>query len=132
MSALVYALKMFGKDNDFLIVSLGTGTNYGAEPGKLSFKNHDIKSGGKIDWAHEIVPIMMYAANDVVDYQISEIFVSNGNSREYYRFQVLLDAKHTGMDDTSADNTKALVSYATEFIQKHQEEFKFIADKLLH
>jgi len=130
MSACVHALKLFGRDNDFLVVSIGTGTNYGAPPGKLSFQEKEIKSGGKINWAAEIVPMMMYAENDVVDYQMAEIFSSDKGEKKYYRIQAVLDSTHTAPDDTSPDNIKALEKYAQELIKTHQQELIEIASIL--
>lgn len=127
MSACVHALKLFGRDNDFLVVSIGTGTNYGAPPGKLSFQEKEITSGGKLDWASEIVSMMMYAENDVVDYQMAEIFINDKGERNYYRFQATLDSDHTALDDTSPENIKALENYALELIKANQDELTKIA-----
>jgi patatin-like phospholipase/acyl hydrolase len=122
MSACVYALKLFGRDNDFLVVSIGTGTNYGAPSGKLSYQEKTIKGGGKIDWASDIVSMMMNAANEVVDYQMAEIFISDDGKKNYYRFQVLLDPKHTALDNTSPENIGALEQYALALIKENQQE----------
>lgn len=130
MSACVHALKLFGKDNDFLVVSIGTGTNIGVAPGKLSFQAKEIKSGGKLDWASDIVSVMMNATNDVVDYQMAEIFISDDGRKNYYRFQPLLDAQHTALDNTSPENIQALEKYARDLIKEKQLEFMKLATLL--
>jgi patatin-like phospholipase/acyl hydrolase len=127
ISACVHALKLFGRDNDFLVVSIGTGTNNPVAPGKLSFEGRDINSGGKLEWAPDIVSVMMNATNEVVDYQMEEIFKGNDGIKKYYRFQVLLDAKHTAFDNASPRNIKALEHYAKELIHKKQADLKEIA-----
>lgn len=130
MSACVHALKLFGRDSDFLVVSIGTGTNNSVPPGKLSFQGKDIKSGGKLDWASDIVSVMMNAANEVVDYQMAEVFINDNREKKYYRFQVLLDSQHTSPDDASPENIQALEKYAQDIIQKNQLELTMIASLL--
>lgn len=127
MSACVHALKLFGRDNDFLVVSIGTGTNRGVSPGKLSYREKEIKRGGKLDWASEIVSVMMNATNDVVDYQMAELFIGNDGKKDYYRFQALLDSNHTALDDASQENVQALERYAYDIIQENQEELEKVA-----
>lgn len=127
LSACVHAVKLFGRDNDFLIVSLGTGTNYGAPQGKLSYGEKEIGSGGKIEWAEPIVPMMMYAANDAVDYQMKELFTSEESTKKYFRFQPILDTKHVDMDNTDTDNVKALEAYAEDIIKTRDQELTYIA-----
>lgn len=130
MSACVHALKLFGRDNDFLVVSIGTGTNNPVTPGKLSFEGKDIRYGGKLEWAPDIVSVMMNATNEVVDYQMEEIFKGDQGAKKYHRFQVLLDAHHTAFDNASPENIKALEDYAKELIQKNQADLKEIAHLL--
>ncbi|MBM3469080.1 MAG: patatin [Alphaproteobacteria bacterium] len=127
MSACVQALKLFGKDQDFLVVSIGTGTNNPVAPGKLSFQGKKIKSGGKIEWAPDIVSVLMNATNEVVDYQMREIFPDGGRLRKYFRFQTLLDAHHTAFDNASAQNILALENYARDLIHKNQNELTELA-----
>lgn len=127
MSACVHALKLFGRDSDFLIVSIGTGTNNPVTPGKLSFGGKNISDGGKLEWAPDIVPVMMNATNEVVDYQMEEIFKSDKGTQKYHRFQVLLDAHHTAFDNASPENIKALECYAKELIHEKQADLTEIA-----
>jgi patatin-like phospholipase/acyl hydrolase len=130
LSACVHALKLFGRDNDFLIVSIGTGTNNPVAPGKLSFEGKDINCGGKLEWAPDIVSVMMKAANEVVDYQMEEIFKGDNGNKTYHRLQVSLDPKHTAFDNASPENMKALGDYAEELIHKKQADLKEIASLL--
>ncbi|MBX9804597.1 MAG: patatin-like phospholipase family protein [Alphaproteobacteria bacterium] len=130
MSACVHALKLFGRDNDFLVVSIGTGTNNPVAPGKLSFEGKVIKSGGKLEWAPDIVSVLMNATNEVVDYQMEEVFKGDDGKKDYHRFQVTLDAQHTAFDDVSPLNIKALELYAKNLIQNSQSELTQIAQLL--
>jgi predicted acylesterase/phospholipase RssA len=130
MSACVHAQKLFGRDHDFLVVSLGTGTNNPVAPGKLSFEGKVIKSGGKLEWATDVVDVMMNATNEVVDYQMEEIFKRHKGPQAYYRFQVSIDACHTAFDDASPKNIQALENYARILIQNSQLELTEIAKML--
>jgi patatin-like phospholipase/acyl hydrolase len=127
MSACVHALKLFGSDNDFLVVSIGTGTNNAVTPGKLSFRGKSINFGGKIEWAPDIVSVLMNATNEVVDYQMEEIFKSDKGPQKYHRFQVQLDPDHTAFDDVHPDNMRALENYAQNLIDEKQAELTEIA-----
>jgi predicted acylesterase/phospholipase RssA len=130
MSACVHAVKLFGRDCDFLVVSLGTGTNNPVTPGKLSFHGKEIKWGGRLEWAPDILPVLMNAPNEVVDYQMNEIFNGGEGTRKYHRFQVSLDTAHTTLDNTSPGNILALEKYAQDIIRVKQEELKEIAHLL--
>jgi len=131
LSACAHAIQLFGKENDFLIVSIGTGTNYGAEPSKLSFGGDRVSSGGKIQWAKEIVPMMMYASNDVVNYQVTQMFSGKDvGNKKYIRFQPMLEQEHTEMDDTDSKNVRGLEKYAEELIKAYEKELIYIASIL--
>lgn len=130
MSACVHALKLFGRDSDFLVVSIGTGTNNPVTPGKLSFEGKNIYCGGKLEWAPDIVSVMMNATNEVVDYQMEEIFKKDNGTKKYHRLQVLLSPEHTAFDNVRPENMKALEGYAKELIRKKQAELTDIAHLL--
>jgi len=130
MSACVHALKLFGRDCDFLVISIGTGTNNPVAPGKLSFEGKDFNCGGKLEWAPDITKILMNATNEVVDYQMRKIFKDDKGIKKYHRFQVSLDAQHTAFDDASPENIRALEKYANDIIKSNQAELTQIAHLL--
>lgn len=127
MSACVHALKLFGRDCDFLVISIGTGTNNPVTPGKLSFEGKEICCGGKLEWAPDITTVLMNATNEVVDYQMEEIFNKGNGMQRYHRFQVNLDAEHTAFDNASPKNIQALQKYAKDLIKAKQAELTEIA-----
>jgi uncharacterized protein len=127
MSACVHALNLFGRDHDYLVISLGTGTNKAVVPGKLSFHGKSITLGGKLGWAPEIVDVLMNATNEIVDYEMHEIFKDSKGIRGFHRFQVLLDSDHTAFDDVKPQNIKALESYARELIHTQRHKLEEIA-----
>jgi len=131
ISAYVHAVKLFGQDNDFLIVSLGTGTSMASDK-IINMKNSksSFYSGGKLEWASTIINTMMDGSNDVVDYQMQEIFSHKNSSNRYYRFQPLLKPEHMNLDNTSESNIKDLEEYAEKLIDTYQKEISEIAEIL--
>lgn len=129
MSAVAEAFECFGRDNDFFILSLGTGSNFEVRNGKSSFTLKEIKRGGKLEWAEEIVPIMMYASSNVVDYQVEELSAKQ-DGKDYYRLQPLINSKHTTLDNTEPGNIKALERYAEKLIKTHQKQISYIVEVL--
>lgn len=123
LAATVYAVEIYGPDIDFFIVSLGTGTNYGAETKNIS--NEDVKTSGLIGWAHRIVPMMMYAVNDITNYEMRYVF-NHSQRRKYYRFQPILESENIDMDNADLENIKILKQHAEDLILQQQEELSEI------
>ncbi|MBI1954149.1 MAG: patatin-like phospholipase family protein, partial [Proteobacteria bacterium] len=127
LAAAVHAMEMYGRDISLFIVSLGTGTNYGAKT--KSIKREDVETSGFIGWASKIVPMMMYAVNAVTDYEM--YYVLNFNRPQYYfRLQAILEAKDAEMDNIDPENIKVLEQYAEALIQKYDKELDHIAKVL--
>lgn len=123
LAALIEAVKIFGSNNDFLLVSLGGGANYGDPKGKI------ITSGGKLAWAGKIIPLFMTASEEVVTSQI-QLLSAGDASRQYYRFQVVLPPEHAGLDNTTPENIEKLKTYGVELIRIHQKSLDKIASLL--
>jgi uncharacterized protein len=126
LAALVHAFKIFGKDNDFLVVSLGTGTIYITEGDKE--KNLGILKnfGGKLEWITEIVPTMLDAASDLVDGELRAYFQDEDNRDNYIRFEIAINPAHDALDNTSPKNIEALERYAQQLIQKNEKNLERI------
>lgn len=127
LAACIHAREIFGDEVDCLVVSLGTGTNYGAKT--VHTKKEDIASAGLLGWGHKIVSLMMYAVNEVTDYEMIYTFNKN-QARKYYRFQPILEAEHMAMDRVDNKNIEALKQYAHDIIQKRKDEIAEIAADL--
>ena len=70
-----------------------------------------MKGGGKIDWASDIVSVLMNGPNQVVDYQMTEMFVSDDGKKMYYRLQAVLEPQiklRDGAKDTAVDRVLSL------------------------
>jgi len=127
LCALVHAFKFFGKDNDFLVVSLGTGSI------DITEKNGEIDLGtlktfgGKLEWAEDIVSMMLDSANDLVDIELQELFQEDDIRENYVRLEVKINPAHDDLDNTSPKNIEALEKYAAQLIHEKEEVLERIA-----
>jgi patatin-like phospholipase/acyl hydrolase len=111
MCAYVEARKIYPEENDFLVVSLGTG-----EPTR-NMPYEEVKGWGLALWAQPILNVVFDGVADTVDYQLRELLsTEEGDDRRYYRFQTVLDIGKDDMDDASATNIQALKTKAKEII----------------
>ena len=111
MCALAEAMVIFGRDNDFLVVSLGTGQL------TRPLYYEEAKDWGLAGWAQKIINIIFDGVQDTVDYQLKQLLpVTDGSTRRYYRFQVELDRGNDDMDDASRTNLDALRKKADDLI----------------
>lgn len=126
LSATIHGLKLYKECHDFLILSIGTGTTYGASKEKLFKRQKNLNAGGLLAWSTKIVPIVMNAGNDVVDYQMQEVFLQP-EGRNYNRFQINIDLKHSDFDNTKKSNLLALAKYGEAIMQSHDKVLSSIA-----
>src|ERR671911_1175061 len=96
MCAYVEARKIHPGENDFLVLSLGTG-----EPTR-EMPYEEVKGWGLALWAQPILNVVFDGVADTVDYQLKELLsTEEGDARRYYRFQPVLDPSMHDMDDAS-------------------------------
>jgi len=116
MCALAEAMVIYGRDNDFLVVSLGTGQL----TRRLEYQ--EAKDWGLAGWAQNIINIIFDGVQDTVDYQLKQLLpVTNGPTRRYYRFQVELNIGSDDMDDASQSNLANLRKKADDLIVNESE-----------
>lgn len=127
LAAAIHAIEIYGADIDLFIVSIGTGTKYGATENKVSYK--DVRASGKLGWANEIVNLLMYSADAIVDYEM--YYVLNFHKPQYYfRFQTVLEPENSDMDNITKENIAALKKAADDLINKNEQELAYIASVL--
>lgn len=98
MCAYAEAKSIFQKNDDILLVSLGTG-----EHTRPILYNNTI-DWGLARWARPILGVVFDGINDTVDYQLKQLLKPNHDSKRYYRFQVELDIGNNDIDDASQIN----------------------------
>ena len=124
MCAYVEARKIHPEENDFLVVSLGTGELTRNMP------YEEVKGWGLAQWAQPILNVVFDGVADTVDYQLRELLLSEGDDRRYYRFQTVLDIGKDDMDDASRTNIAALKTKAREIISKNEAALEALCAQL--
>lgn len=126
MCAYVEARKIHPGENDFLVLSLGTG-----EPTRnMPYK--EVKGWGLALWAQPILNVVFDGVADTVDYQLRELLsTEEGDTRRYYRFQTVLDTGKDDMDDASATNIQALKMKAQEIIDENDATLDALCTQLV-
>ncbi len=119
LAAAVYAMEIFGMDIDFFVVSIGTGTNYGAITKNIS--REDVESAGIIGWAPKIISTLMHAVDDITNYEMWYVFNHNKQQHHYFRLQPILEAQHTYLDKAEPEDLQALKKAADRMIRENQE-----------
>jgi uncharacterized protein len=126
MCAYVEARKTHPEENDFLVLSLGTG-----EPTR-EMPYEEVKDWGLALWAQPILNVVFDGVADTVDYQLRELLsTEEGDARRYYRFQTVLAIGKDDMDDASATNIQALKTKAQEIIDENDATLKALCSQLI-
>jgi patatin-like phospholipase/acyl hydrolase len=117
MCGFAEALAIYGPDQEYLVVSLGTGQLTRPIP------YDEARDWGLAGWAQNILSVIFDGVQDTVDYQLKQLLVAStdGQKRRYYRFQVTLDLGMDDMDDASKTNLFALRHKADELIANESE-----------
>jgi uncharacterized protein len=126
MCAYVEARKIHPEEDDFLVLSLGTG-----EPTR-EMPYEEVKGWGLALWAQPILNVVFDGVSDTVDYQLRELLsTEEGETRRYYRFQSKLDIGKDDMDDASATNIQALKTKAQEIIDGNDAHLDVLCSQLV-
>lgn len=113
VSAYVEARKIFPDENDFLVVSLGTGELIRPIP------HADAKDWGKAGWLLPLLTCMFDGVADAADYQLSTLL---GN--RYLRFQTRLTTASDDMDNATAGNLANLTLEASKLLASHHPQLE--------
>lgn len=136
--ALAEAIQEYGQeDTRYLVVSLGTGSYETPLPYRQARK------WGLLAWATRIADVLFDGGAHLVDKSSKEIVEGlsaqlnranpgeSTSSRQYYRFQVSLNAFNDGTDDVDPENIRDLQKVTTGVLKEHSAEFAAIAQQLI-
>ena len=115
MSAYAEAVRLFPDEEEFLLVSLGTGEL--VRP--IAYER--AKDWGKLDWAQPILDVVIDGVGDAVDYQLRHILPGR-----YIRFQTGLTDAANRMDDASPANLALLAREADKILTTHREQLRIL------
>ncbi|WP_434666520.1 patatin-like phospholipase family protein [Klebsiella sp. B345] len=119
VSAFVEAKKIFPDDNDFILISLGTGEHTRAIP------YDEAKEWGKLEWVLPLLSCMFDGSADAVNYQMNSLL-----GEKYYRFQATLDKASDDMDNVTKANIEALKMAANFIISNQSNEIGRVCELL--
>ena len=127
VSAYAEARRLFLDEEDFFVLSIGTGQQ------TREIKHYEAKDWGLISWVHPLLYCMFDGVSDAADYQMRR-FLGDEN---YIRLQVSLgrpgdnreNVANDDMDDASPENIAALTRLAQIVIASN--EFQTACDSLM-
>lgn len=125
LCAYVEARRLFPDADDFLVVSLGTGSL----TRRLPFD--EAVGWGLLGWARSILSVVFDGVSSTVDYQLRELLPEKHGEPRYYRFQTALDQGNDDMDDVSALNLRALRLHGEAIITRQSDELAALCDQLV-
>jgi patatin-like phospholipase/acyl hydrolase len=126
MCAYVEAKTMFPEENEFLVVSLGTG-----ELTKPIYFDQ-AKMWGIAHWARPLLGVVFDGVSDTVDYQLQQLLPSDEEKgRRYYRFQIMLDKDTESMDNVEQINLRALKLCGEGIIRDQNDELTALCKLLV-
>ncbi len=122
LSAYLEAVRIFPEEDEFLLISLGTGEN--TRP--ITFE--EARSWGKIEWAVPIFDVIFDGLNDAIDYHLTQMLGSN-----YYRLQnrVALEGFGMSMEAETESQIDDIISDAQEVVQKNRKVIEEISGRLV-
>lgn len=124
MCAYVEAKSMFQDEEDFLVVSLGTG-----EQTRPIFHEEAIE-WGLIEWGPAILDIVFDGVSSTIDYQLAQLLPPLSGKQRYYRFQTRLDYVNDNLDDISFRNIEAIKNTASRLIDQESEAITELCNQL--
>lgn len=124
LAAAAEAKVLFPDANDFLIVSLGTGSTPQLLP------ESTMKNGGDLAYARPITTLMMNGANMITDYQMTALYPEIDGKQRYFRFQPHVPEEFSALDGADENNIKELKKIAFKSIQENDQKLQIIAEEL--
>ncbi len=115
VSAYVEAKKLFPDEQDFFVLSLGTGELVRKIP------HYEAKNWGKAGWLIPLLDCMFDGVADASHYQMN-MLLDDG----YIRLQTSLDTASDDMDNVTDSNIENLKLEATRLIQAHTDDLERI------
>lgn len=110
VSAYAEARRLFSPEQDFLVVSLGTGQ---INP-QVTYE--EAKDWGMAYWVRPLIKFMFDGVSDAADYQLQHLLPE----QRYYRIQTDLDEESGAMDLASEENIIRLIDSAMELIEDNE------------
>jgi uncharacterized protein len=125
MCAYVEAVSLWPEEDDFLVLSLGTGELVRPIPYEQA------RGWGLAKWAQPLLGVVFDGVSDTVDYQLHQLCNDASSTVDAYtRFQVILTEGNDDMDDASRTNINALERLARNLVLDRDQEIEQLCTRL--
>ncbi|MBX7146729.1 MAG: patatin-like phospholipase family protein [Alphaproteobacteria bacterium] len=126
LCAFFEARQRFPDNDEFLVVSLGTGET----TGRLAYD--EAQRWGALRWAQHVFGVMCDGGSDMVDHQLSSLLpTTEYGRRQYYRFQARLETGNFDMDNASHANIRDLKLLAEHMIHNNRHAIRSLCEQLV-
>jgi len=119
VSAYAEMKKRYPQENNFFLISLGTGEQIRTIP------YEEAKNWGAMQWMIPLLSCMFSGNSYAVDYQLNEFLGKN-----YFRIQKELNRASDDMDKATEENMQLLMQEASDLIKKQSDKIEFICEIL--
>ncbi|MGH9540633.1 MAG: patatin-like phospholipase family protein [Terriglobales bacterium] len=113
MAAYAEARRLYPEAEAINLVSIGTGDRFDALSGRKARK------WGELQWARQIVPVMMDSVSEGVDYELREV-LRPPLGGAFFRLQPPLTLASPAMDDVSPANLRNLHAEADRYLKLNE------------
>jgi patatin-like phospholipase/acyl hydrolase len=120
VSAYAEYRRIFPDEQDFFVVSLGTGEQVRPIP------YEDARNWGQAEWVIPLLNCMFDGVSDAVNYQMAHML-----GDDFVRFQTSLSVASDDMDNATQGNIQNLKSEARKLIRTQKAEIESVCDKLM-
>lgn len=111
MAAYAEARRLYPGAAAINLIALGTGDRFDALPVRQA------RRWGLLQWARQIVPVMMDSVSEGVDYELREV-LRPPLAGAFFRLQPQLQQASPAMDDVSPANLRHLAADAQRFLEE--------------
>lgn len=118
MCAYAESKKIFDKNEEFILISLGTGKH------TRKITKSETENWGLVQWARPLLSVVFDGVSRAVEYQLRQLENSDNCFKKYYRFQADLEEANDDMDDASKRNTRDLKLVAEDILDKQRAEME--------
>lgn len=131
MCGLVEVFKLYHSEaqswpmEDVIMLSLGTGIKKNPIEYKLA------REFGALGWIKPILHIVSSGNNEIIDYQVAQLFKNSNVREQYLRLSPLLSTASADMDDASQENLEALKAAGLQCAEEYHRTISLFVDKLL-
>ena len=131
MCGLTDVLKLYTSESeplkmeDVLLLSLGTGIK------KVPIEYKTASEYGAIGWIKPILHIVSSGNNEIIDYQVGQLFKHAGVENQYLRLSPLLNDASADLDNASPENLKALKNAGLHCVEENYDRIQKMVELII-